>query len=402
MKVFVLAAGSGENLHPFNATRPKGMFPICGSYILENILNLLRKAGLIDIHIIVGHRKEKIQDYFDRGHDLGVNLTYLHQESPQGIGNAMLLARDLVSPKEYFLLVYSDILVRNNIFSHALQTFNLSKVPVATICLPPSSQFFGNVYLDGEMHITRIIEKPQKTKMGNYVLAGVFVLPGSFLDLLEEKGGSMEDALGRLIEKEGLQASIWDKEWIDIGFPWDILTANQMVMNAWEEAVIARSVKFRGAVRVEGAVHIQENVIVESGTTIQGPCFIGAGSFIGHNVLVRKYTSLGPETEIGFGVELKNCVLLGRSKVGRLSFVGDSVVGEDVYLGSGIVTVNGNLDNSPIRIKLNDHIQETGLKKLGAFIGDGARIGAGHTLRAGTVVRAGSTISPHYSILLEE
>ena len=402
MKAFVLAAGRGGNLHPFNATRPKSMLPISGYYNLEKILNQLKVASSSDIHIIVGHRKEKIQKYFGRGHNLGISITYHYQESPNGIGDALLRARDIINPNEYFLLAYSDILALSNIFSHTLQTFNLSNAPVATICLPSSSKFFGNVYLDEEMRITRIVEKPQKAGLGNYVLAGVFVLPGSFLNLLEEKQGSMEEALDRLIETDRLQASIWEKGWIDIGFPWDILTANQMVMDTWKEAIISRSVQFRGAVRLEGPVHIQEDVIVESGTTIQGPCYIGAGSFIGHNALLRKYTSLGPGTVIGFGVELKNCVLLGHSKVGRLSFIGDSVVGENVYLGPGIVTVNGNLDGSLIRIKLNDLVQETGLKKLGTFFGDGAYVGAGHTLQAGTIIRTETTIPPHYSFLPEE
>lgn len=397
MKTVILAASGGGNLHPFNATRPKSMLCVSGRYILEYTLELLRNAGLSDICLIVGHCREKILDHFGRGQELDLNLSYLYQEEPRGIGDALRLAREKISPNEYFLLVYGDILTPGNIFTKTLVTFNLSKGPVAAICLPPSSEHFGNVYLNEEMRITRIIEKPQSSGLGNYVLAGVFVLPGSFLELLEEEGANMVRALEQLVRREGLQSSIWEGDWIDIGFPWDILNANEMIMNSWKEAVIDKSVQFRGSVRVEGPVHIQEGVVIESGTTLKGPCYIGAHSFIGHNVLVRKYASLGPGTEIGFGVELKDCILFGHSKVGRLSFVGDSVVGEEVYLGAGIVTVNGNLDGSPVQVKLDGQSLDTGLKKLGAFIGDGARIGAGHTLPAGTMIRAGSTIPPNYS-----
>lgn len=397
MKTVILAAGGGENLHPFNETRPKSMLCVSGRYILEYTLELLRNAGLSDICLIVGQCREKILDHFGRGDELDLNLSYLYQEEPRGIGDALLLAREKISPNEYFLLVYGDILTLGNIFTKTLVTFNLSKGPVAAICLPPSSEPFGNVYLDEEMRITRIIEKPQSSGLGNYVLAGVFILPGSFLGLLEEEGANMARALEQLVRQEGLQSSIWEGDWIDIGFPWDILNANEMIMSSWKEAVIDKSVQFRGSARVEGPVHIQEGVVIESGTTLKGPCYIGAHSFIGHNVLVRKYASLGPGTEIGFGVELKDCILFGHSKVGRLSFVGDSVVGEGVYLGAGIVTVNGNLDGSLVHVKRDGQSLDTGLKKLGAFIGDNARIGAGHTLPAGTMIRAGSTIPPNYS-----
>ncbi|MBI2875450.1 MAG: NTP transferase domain-containing protein [Candidatus Tectomicrobia bacterium] len=397
MRTVILAAGSGENLYPFNTTRPKSMLYVSGYYLLDQTLTLLRNVGLSDISLIVGHCKEKILNHFGRGHDLDLSLSYFHQEEPRGIGDALLLARERVSPNEYFLLVYGDILTLGNIFSKTLQTFNLSKGPVAAICLPPSSELFGNVYLDEEMRITRIVEKPQSSGLGNYVLAGVFVLPGSFFKLLEEEGANMARALEKLVQREVLQASIWEGEWIDIGFPWDILTANELIMNSWQEAVIDRSVQFRGSVRVEGPVHIQEGVVIESGTTLRGPCYIGANSYIGHNVLVRKYASLGPGTQVGFGVELKNCVLFGHSKVGRLSFLGDSVIGEGVYLGAGIVTVNGNLDGSSVQVRLSGQNRNTGLEKLGAFIGDGARIGAGHTLSAGTVIRAEETLPPNYS-----
>jgi len=398
MKVLILAGGSGENLFPFTATRPKSMLSLAGKYILESILGLLKATGLNESYIIVCHQKQRIIDYFGDGYDFGIHIHYVHQQEPRGIGDALYTAKDKILPGEYFLLVYGDILTFDNIFSHTLQTFRTVKSPVAAIYLPPSSLLYGNVYLNNEMKITRLVEKPKEGLAGNYVLAGVYVLPSTIFSLLEQTDKNMEAALNRLIQEMGIQASIWEGDWIDIGYPWEILSANKLIMDRWTQASIDRSVNFRGDVKLEGPVKIEEGVTVESGTVLKGPCYIGAGSFIGNNVLVREYTSIGPETQVGFGVELKNCVIQGRCKIGRLSFVGDSVVGEGAYLGSGTVTVNFNLDDSPVTLTINGRIYKPGLKKLGAFIGDAAKIGAGHTLPAGTIIRAEEIIPPNYSL----
>ena len=93
---------------------------------------------------------------------------------------------------------------------------------------------------------------------------------------------------------------------------------------------------------------------------------------------------------IGYGVELKNCVLFGNSEVGRLSFVGDSVIGENVDIGSGTMTINENLDRTSVRVDVLGETVDSGLTKLGAFIGDDVKIGAGNTLAAGTVLTPGT------------
>ena len=90
--------------------------------------------------------------------------------------------KNKISPGEYFLLIYGDTLTDQNIYSKTQQSFHSFKCPVASICLPPSNESFGNVFLNAQMKINKIIEKPKGNNFGNYVLAGVFVLPESFFD----------------------------------------------------------------------------------------------------------------------------------------------------------------------------------------------------------------------------
>ncbi len=394
MKALILAGGRGSNLFPFTATRPKTMINVAGKFVLERTIELLKESGINVINIVVGHKKEKIINYFESSNHANLNLHYIEQKRSTGIGDAIFQARDRFDPGEYFILIYGDVLTAANIFSHTLQSFGSTKSPVASICLTQSSGMFGNVYLDDEMKITKIIEKPKKPGLGNYVLSGVYILPASFFNLLKSCNKNMEKAFRKLIVKGNLSASIWEEDWIDIAYPWDILSANRIIMDSWRQATIAESVNLNGDVKINGPVFIDENVEIRSGTILEGPCYIGKGSFIGNNVLVRKYTSISANSVIGYGVELKNSILFEKANVGRLSFIGDSVLGYNIYFGSGTMTINHTNNRKSVKTKINGKNIDSHCKKLGTFAGDNVTIGTSNSLLAGTIIPS-SKVIPH-------
>jgi len=371
---------------------------VAGGSLMRRVLNDLREVGVTDITVVVGQHREKVTAAFKDGEDLGVHLTYVEQERPGGIADAILRARSRFNPGEYFMLVYGDVVTSANPFHQALQSFNAFKGPTACVCLPgPPTARYGNVYLDGT-RITRIVEKPTTAGLGNYVLAGVFVLPVDLFTLVEKCGGDMEQVFGQLVREPGLSASIWEEGWIDVEYPWDILAANRMVMDTWEEAKISRHAIIEGNVTFTGPVHVERGSVIKAGAVLAGPCYIGRNCYVGNNVLVRSYTSLGAASLIGYGVELKNCVLFGNSRVGRLSFVGDSVIGENVDIGSGTMTINENMDRTSVDVAVRGEPIDSGLAKLGAFIGDDVKVGAGNTLAAGTVLPPGASVPHHATV----
>jgi bifunctional UDP-N-acetylglucosamine pyrophosphorylase/glucosamine-1-phosphate N-acetyltransferase len=121
--------------------------------------------------------------------------------------------------------------------------------------------------------------------------------------------------------------------------------------------------------------------------------------YIGNSVLIRKNSSIGPNCKIGYGTEIKNAILFGNSAVGRLSFIGDSVLGENVQLGSNTVTVNYNTLGDPIFYHSQDEDPiDTNLAKLGAFIGDECKVGTGHRIAPGMPIEPGKTVPDLISI----
>ena len=180
MKAIILAAGEGAHLSPFSETRPISMIGVAGRTMLDNTFGLLKSAGINDIFIVVRHKKDKLIERLQQQDHNGLNLHYVEQKRKLGIGHAVMQIKNKISPGEYFLLLYGDTLTAENIFSKVQQSFHSFKCPVASICLPPSNQMFGNVFLNARMEITKIVEKPKGNNLGNYVLSGVVILPASF------------------------------------------------------------------------------------------------------------------------------------------------------------------------------------------------------------------------------
>jgi UDP-N-acetylglucosamine diphosphorylase/glucosamine-1-phosphate N-acetyltransferase len=398
MKAVILAGGKASKLAPFSSTRPIPMLRLAGKTLFDNSIDLLKKSGINDIFVVIEHQKEKLIRRIGEHLDNGLNLHYVEQGKSRGIGEAILKVKNKISPGEYFLLIYGDTVTATNIFSKIQQSFHSFKCPVASICLTPTNQDFGNVFLNAHMKITKIIEKPKGDDLGNYVLSGAFILPESIFKTLESTGGSMEKALKKLVENEGLMASMWEDEWLDIVYPWEILKANKILMDSWENSSIAKNAVLESNVTIQGTVRIEEDVVVKAGAILEGPCSIGKGSYIGNNALIRSYTSLGDGCSVGYGVELKNCVVLDNTHIGRLSFIGDSVLGENVDVGAGVMTVNRAIDWKPVKVKSGKKSIDTGSSKLGAFVGDDVVIGAGNTIQPGTVIPPGKILPACYSV----
>lgn len=384
---------------PFSDTRPKPMINLCGQYILERQLRCLQEAGVKEVFLVVGHKSEMIQEQFHFGRDLGLKIEYLVQKEPLGIGHAVSLGAEALGKEQRFLLVYADALMAGNPFKALIERYSYAKKPnLATVTHPGSEGAYGNVYLSGEMGISKLVEKPEAGRFSNYIFGGSFILDSSVFGLLEAKGRDMLAVYQELIGKGALEASLWEDNWIDIARPWHILLANQMLMKDLKTSIIPNSAVLEANVTLKGAVVLGEGVHIEAGTTLNGPCYIGEGSYIGNSCLIRNFSSIGPNSTIGYGTEIKNAVLFGGANVGRLSFIGDSVLGENVRLGSGTMTINNRIDGGTVRYKPQGEPEvDTGLEKLGSFIGDGAKVGTGHNLSPGSWIAPGALLLDNFT-----
>ena len=125
-----------------------------------------------------------------------------------------------------------------------------------------------------------------------------------------------------------------------------------------------------------------------------GPCIIGEHTEVRHCAFIRGSALVGNGCVVGNSVELKNVIIFDDVQVPHYNYVGDSILGYQSHMGAGSITSNVKADKTNVVIKLETDSIETGLKKVGAFLGDYAEIGCNSVLNPGTVIGRHSNVYP--------
>ena len=124
------------------------------------------------------------------------------------------------------------------------------------------------------------------------------------------------------------------------------------------------------------------------------PCIIGAGTEVRHGAFVRGSALVGENCVVGNSVELKNVILFDNVQTPHYNYVGDSILGYKSHMGAGSITSNVKSDKTNVVIKSDDEQLETGIKKIGAMLGDFVEVGCNSVLNPGTVIGRNSNIYP--------
>jgi UDP-N-acetylglucosamine diphosphorylase / glucose-1-phosphate thymidylyltransferase / UDP-N-acetylgalactosamine diphosphorylase / glucosamine-1-phosphate N-acetyltransferase / galactosamine-1-phosphate N-acetyltransferase len=139
-------------------------------------------------------------------------------------------------------------------------------------------------------------------------------------------------------------------------------------------------------VHITGDVFLHPTVKLPSLCTIQGPAWIGPEVEIRPGVYIRGNVIVGAGSVLGNSCEYKNCLLMEKVETPHFNYVGDSILGNRSHLGAGVICANLRLARDEVVIKLNGQRIRTGLRKVGAFLGDGAEAGCNSVLQPGTIL----------------
>lgn len=140
-------------------------------------------------------------------------------------------------------------------------------------------------------------------------------------------------------------------------------------------------------------VLIGENVKIYPTATIEGPAIIGSGTEVRPGAFIRGSVITGENCVIGNSSELKNCVLLDKVQIPHYNYVGDSILGNKAHTGAGTICSNLKSDGKPVVIH-GEVDYETGLRKIGGILADGADVGCGSVINPGTVIGKNTSVYP--------
>lgn len=169
--------------------------------------------------------------------------------------------------------------------------------------------------------------------------------------------------------------------------PWLILKEIQ----SYIVSLIEKGVE--GYTLLKEGVLIGQDVKIAETATINGPTIIGNHVEIRPGAYIRGSVIVGDESVVGNSSELKNAILMRHAQVPHYNYVGDSIVGNYAHMGAGSILSNLRSDGKNI-ILHGEEEHETGLRKIGAFLGDHADIGCGSVLNPGTVIGKNTQVYP--------
>ena len=144
---------------------------------------------------------------------------------------------------------------------------------------------------------------------------------------------------------------------------------------------------------VSANVWVHETAKVAPTAFLGEPCIIGANTQVRHGAFVRGSALVGENCVVGNSVELKNVILFDHVQVPHYNYVGDSILGYKAHMGAGSITSNVKSDKSPVVIHGQQPIA-TGMKKVGAMLGDRVEVGCNSVLNPGTVIGRDSNVYP--------
>lgn len=381
MKAVVMAAGDGKRMRPLTETRPKVMLPVAGKPILEHVLIDLKKAGIGEAVIIIRHKKEKIIEYFTRKQEeLKIKITFVEQGNETGTASAILAAENEI--KDTFVVIAGDIITNYENIAKVIRehsgniTLGVKKVK--------NPHEYGIVEITaGKISLFQEKPKNPKTELAN--LSIYCMEPGIFDEIKKLKKSEREEYeivdlfIGaKAVEVEGY--------WQDLGYPWHLLDANKHILSKTE----AKTGEIENST-IEGRVIMEKGAKIIN-SYIEGDVYIGENSVVGPGAYMRGPVAIGKNCHVGGATTVKESILFDKVNAKHLSYIGDSVVGEDVNFGSGTQIANYRFDAKVINVLTQRGWVNSGRKKLGAIIGDEVKFGVNSVTMPGKLIGPGCWI----------
>ena len=294
MQAVILAGGKGTRLRPFTRQQPKPLLPLLEVPFLVWMVQRCQRTGLTDVLISVGYLGKQVEAFLGDGHDYGIQIRYIYEESPLDTAGALAVARPYFTGEP--LVVFNadiltdldlDQLIQQHRDSQATATLTLTRVENITA--------YGLVETDPDQRIQSFREKPTPEEAAQIttdtINAGTYVLdPAVFKDYVPGEPLSFERRVFPDILSRGqkMMAYVHTGYWRDLGTPAsyyegqiDILTHR---MTAFPLAA---------AQQQQEGVWIHETAEVHETAQIASPCYIGSYSKVGATAILPAGTIIG-------------------------------------------------------------------------------------------------------------
>ena len=363
----ILAAGEGQRLRPFTLTKPKVMLSIADKPILQYVVESLAQNGIRRIVIVVGYRREQVFDYIGAGEQFGVDIVYITQEKQLGTAHALAQVKDAV--EDEFLVLPGDNLIE----ADTIAQFVAMKPNAVLVKKVDDTVRYGVVITEKGV-VKDIVEKPKEAK-GNIVNTGIYAVSREIFDFIGAELDIPDVLNSMLAQGHAISAQETDGTWLDVVYPWDILSLNDAILHRIPASLGGT---IEAGASVKGLVSVGKDTVIRSNSYIVGPVVIGEDCDIGPSVHLLPSTSIGDNVVISPFSEIKNSVIGDDVSIGPGSIIQDSVIDDGCVMKGHFTACSGEAE-----VKVNG---EYHLVNVGAMLGVGCKLGSSVVAQAGAII----------------
>ncbi len=181
----------------------------------------------------------------------------------------------------------------------------------------------------------------------------------------------------------------------EVAIDWGDITKGGLIIRRGESILEGAVVIMAGAILLGEPIEIGAGALVEGGATIKAPTIIGARTEVRQGAYLRGHCLIGDRCVVGHATEVKHSIFLDDAKAGHFAYLGDSILGNDTNLGAGTKCANLKFLPGTIQMVVDGQVIDTGLRKLGAILGDRTQTGCNSVTNPGTIIGRHSVLMPN-------
>lgn len=393
-QVVILAGGESSRFFPFNKLH-KSFFKIFGKSIIEYTLESVKKTNPSQIVVVLAADNFEEEKKILVDHGYGENITFVSQESSQGMADAILSAKEHIS--DSFFVINSQHFHFDSFYSKFDEAFTngncLAAIGSAETDEP---QKYGIFKFDGDK-VMGIEEKPKSGfEPSNKRVVGVYLFAKEFIAELEKTEifeYSLEKTLDRIARNGEVVAVNVGRDLPSLKYPWDVLKIKDHLFEKLEFKIHKSAVIEKTAVLKGRQIFIAEGARVCDFAIIEGPAYVGKNVVVGAYSQIRVGTVLEDHSQIERYMDVRNSYIGSGTHI-HSGFVGDSVIGVDGRIGANFITANKRLDRREVETRVKGERVNSGLINFGVVIGNKVSVGINASTMPGVIIGSECQVYP--------
>ena len=328
MKAVVMAGGEGSRLRPMTANLPKPLLPVANRPVMEHVLRLLRRHGVVDTVVTVQFLASLVRNYFGDGDELGMALQYATEQRPLGTAGSVKNAETALQD-DTFLVLSGDALTDADLTG--MLEFHRRSGALVTVGLKavPDPLEYGIVICDPDGRVNRFLEKPTWGQVfSDTVNTGIYVMEPEVL--AEVPADTEVDWSGEVFPKllargAPLYGYSFEGYWEDVGTIESYRQAHLAVLNREVEVEIE-------AFEVSPGVWLGEGAEVDPDAEVVGPVLVGDYTRVEPGVRLQAYSVLGANVVVKSGASIERAIVHDNVFVGPRATLRGCVIGRNTDL----------------------------------------------------------------------